>query len=82
MTTYTVRKGRRYRAITSLGLLHSVASNDILADNFEVTGSGRTRFGQALLPHEDASADIPTRSRRSRRLRYSALLTAAIAREA
>jgi hypothetical protein len=67
MTSYTVRKGRRYRATITLGLLQSVASNDMLADIFreagfaevEVTGSGRERIGQALWPHDDTSADIP-----------------------
>jgi hypothetical protein len=67
MATYTVRKGRRYRATISLGLLQSVASNDMVADRFreagfaevEVTGSGRSRLGQALWPHDDASAEIP-----------------------
>lgn len=67
MATYTVRKGRRYRATIALGLLQSVASNDMIADRFreagfadvEVKGSGRTRSGHALWPHDDASADIP-----------------------
>jgi hypothetical protein len=67
MATYTVRKGRRYRATIALGLLQSVASNDMIADRFreagfadvEVKGLGRTRTGQALWPHDDACADIP-----------------------
>jgi hypothetical protein len=67
MATYTVRKGRRYRATIALGLLQSVASNDMIADRFraagfadvEVKGSGCTRTGQALWPHDDACADIP-----------------------
>ena len=67
MATYTVRKGRRYRATIALGLLQSVASNDMIADRFreagfadvEVKGSGRTRSGHALWPHDDASADTP-----------------------
>jgi hypothetical protein len=67
MAAYSVRKGRRYRATIALGLLQSVASNDMIADKFreagfadvEVKGSGRTRIGQALWPHDDASADIP-----------------------
>ena len=67
MATYTVRKGRRHRATIALGLLQSVASNDMIADRFarlvfadvEVKGSGRTRSGHALWPHDDARADIP-----------------------
>jgi hypothetical protein len=77
MATYTVRKGRRYRATISLGLLQSVASNDMVADRFreagfaevEVTGSGRSRLGQALWPHEMRAPRSPTRSHRSRRSR-------------
>ena len=67
MATYTVRKGRRYRATIALGLLQSVASNDMIADRFreagfadvEVKGSERMRSGHALWPHDDASANIP-----------------------
>jgi hypothetical protein len=67
MAVYTVRKGKRYQATITLGLLQSVASNDMVADRFreagfvevEVTGSGRTRVGQGLWPHDDASAEVP-----------------------
>jgi hypothetical protein len=67
MATYTVRKGKRYRADITLGLLQSVASNDMIADKFreagfaevEVRGSGRTRIGEAIWPHDDTSAEIP-----------------------
>jgi hypothetical protein len=67
MALYTVRKGKHYQATITLGLLQSVASNDMVADRFreagftevEVTGSGRTRIGQGLWPHDDASAEIP-----------------------
>jgi hypothetical protein len=67
MAIYTVRKGKRYQATITLGLLQSVASNDMVADRFreagfvevEVTGSGRTRVGQGLWPHDDASAEVP-----------------------
>jgi hypothetical protein len=67
MAICTVRKGKRYRATITLGLLQSIASNDMIADRFreagfadvEVKGSGHTRSGHALWPHDDASADIP-----------------------
>jgi hypothetical protein len=67
MAIYTIRKGKRYQATITLGLLQSVASNDMVADRFrdagfvevEVTGSGRTRVGQGLWPHDDASAEVP-----------------------
>jgi hypothetical protein len=67
MAIYTVRKGKRYQATITLGLLQSVASNEMVADRFrdagfiavEVTGSGRTRIGHGLWPHDDASAEVP-----------------------
>jgi hypothetical protein len=81
MATYTVRKGRRYRATIALGLLQSVASNDMIADRFreagfadvEVKGSGRTRSGHALWPHDDASADIPDEITRLRKSKLEAV---------
>ena len=67
MATYTVRKGKRYRARIRLGLLQSVASNEQVADKFReagftevsISGSGRDRHGTGLWPHQDASADVP-----------------------
>lgn len=67
MPRFTVQKGKRYRARISLGLLQSVASNEMVADKFRevgftdvtVTGSGRTRHAKGLWPHDEASAEIP-----------------------
>jgi hypothetical protein len=67
MPRFTVQKGKRYQARINLGLLQSVASNDMVADKFRevgftnvvVTGSGRTRDATGLWPHDDASAEIP-----------------------
>ena len=67
MPRYTVEQGKRYRAKVSLGLLQSVASNEMVAEKFReagftdviVQGSGRTRVAQGLWPHKDASAEIP-----------------------
>ncbi|HZP10255.1 hypothetical protein [Methyloceanibacter sp.] len=67
MATFTVRKGKRYRADIRLGLFQSVASNQQVADQFSkvgftevsVTGSGRNRVGTGLWPHPDATAEVP-----------------------
>jgi hypothetical protein len=68
MPRFTVQKGRRYQARIHLGLLQSVASNDMVADKFRgagftdvaVTGSGSTRIAEGIWPHDDASAEIPS----------------------
>ncbi len=67
MPRYTVEQGKRYRAKVSLGLLQSVASNEMVAEKFRevgftdvtVNGAGRTRVAEGLWPHEDASAEVP-----------------------
>lgn len=67
MTDFTVRRGRRYRATISLGVLESFAGNDLIADKlrdagFEdvrVDGSGATRLAEALWPKDDATAPMP-----------------------
>jgi len=68
MGRYTVEKGKRYKAKIALGLLQSVASNDMVAarlceagfTDVAVTGTGRTRTAEGLWPHEDSSAEIPS----------------------
>jgi hypothetical protein len=67
MSTFTVRSGRRYRATISLGLLESLAGNDLIAERlraagFEevnVRGSGGTRHAEALWSRDDATAEMP-----------------------
>jgi hypothetical protein len=67
MATYTVRKGKRYRARIRLGLFQGVASNELVADKFRevgftevsVSGSGRDRLSTGVWPHPDATAEIP-----------------------
>lgn len=67
MSTFTVRRGRRYQAIISLGLLESFAGNDMIADrlraagftDISVNGSGTTRHAEALWPNDDATAEMP-----------------------
>ena len=68
MPQYTVERGKRYQARIELGLIQSVASNDMVADKFRevgftdvaVSGSGRMRTAEGIWPHENASADIPS----------------------
>jgi hypothetical protein len=65
---FTVRKGKRYQAIISLGWLEQIASNDMVAQpirdagftDVRVVGEGRTRHATALWPLEDATAQIPS----------------------
>lgn len=67
MISFTVRRGRRYRATISLGLLESLAGNDIIAaklraagfDEVSIRGSGGTRHAEALWPKDDATAEMP-----------------------
>lgn len=67
MPRFTVERGRRYKAKINLGLLQSVASNDLVADKFRelgftdvaVSGSGRTRYAEGVWPKENATADVP-----------------------
>jgi hypothetical protein len=72
MAKFTVHKGKRYWAEISLGLLESLAGNDMVARQIadagftevEVTGDGREREAKALWPLEDATADIPRQIKR------------------
>jgi len=67
MPQFTVRRGKRYRAKISLGLIESLAGNETVAEELRaagfadvvVTGSGRNRAAEALWPQDDASAEVP-----------------------
>ena len=67
MGTFTVRRGRRYRATISLGLLESFAGNELIAERLNeagftdvtVGGSGTNRVAEAIWPNEDATAELP-----------------------
>ncbi len=67
MARFTVEKGKRYRARINLGLLQSIASNDMVAEKFReagftdvvVTGSGSARTAEGVWPRDSAAADIP-----------------------
>jgi len=67
VNTFTVRRGRRYRAEISLGPLESLAGNEAVAARLRdagfidvvVSGAGRKRVAQAVWPNADASAAVP-----------------------
>jgi len=67
MAIYTVRQGRRYRAMLTLGVLERLAGNDIIAqrlsaagfDEVSVEGAGANRVAIALWPNADATAELP-----------------------
>lgn len=67
MGNFTVRRGRRYRATISLGLIESFAGNDLIADRLRgagfdevrVSGSGQSRLAEGVWPGEDATAELP-----------------------
>lgn len=67
MAKFTVRKGRRYRAVIKLTGIKRLASNETIAGvlrgvgfaEVAVAGSGGTRYAEALWPKADATADIP-----------------------
>lgn len=67
MATFTVRKGRRYRAAIALNWLEQLASNEDVAQTIrdagfvdvKVEGKGRTRRATARWPRKDATAEIP-----------------------
>jgi hypothetical protein len=68
MATFTVRQGKRYRAIITLGWLERWAGNDTIAGKLrdagfaevKVEGSGGTRQAVALWPGPDTTAEMPS----------------------
>ena len=68
MPTFTVRQGKRYRAVITLGWLERWASNDTIAAKLKdagfsdvvVQGSGATRTAEALWPGPDTTAEMPS----------------------
>jgi hypothetical protein len=68
MATFTVRQGKRYRAIITLGWLERWAGNEAIAGKLseagfteiKVEGSGGTRQAEALWPGPDTTAEMPS----------------------
>jgi hypothetical protein len=67
MASFTVRQGRRYRAIITLGWLERWVGNATIASELAkagfaevaVTGSGGTRVAEAVWPGADATSEMP-----------------------
>jgi hypothetical protein len=70
MPGQTVRQGRRYRALISLGVIERIASNAMIARRFaeigfteiSVTGRGSERVVEALRLLPDADGEAPHQS--------------------
>jgi hypothetical protein len=68
MPQFTVEKGKRYRATLQLSLLQSIATNEMVADEFRkagftdvaVEGSGSTRYATGLWSQDNATAEMPS----------------------
>ena len=68
MAMFTVHQGKHYSATISLGFFERFASNDTIAAKLrdagfyevQVTGSGGTRYAEALWPAADTSAEMPS----------------------
>lgn len=64
---FTVRTGRRYKAIITLGFFEQMASNELIAGkleqvgfaNVKVIGSGDTREVEAIWTGPDTTAEMP-----------------------
>ncbi len=67
MGTFTVQRGKRYRATITLGLIEQFADNETIASKLRaagfadvrVAGAGGMRTAEAQWVNDDASADLP-----------------------
>ena len=68
MSIFTVRRGQRYRATITLGIIEQFADNEMIAgklaeagfSDVAVSGSGGTRQAEASWSKDDASAPLPS----------------------
>jgi hypothetical protein len=68
MSTFTVHRGKRYRAIISLSWWEQIATNEMIAQKLrdvgfsevKVTGEDHLREAKALWPLKDTTAQIPS----------------------
>ena len=68
MSEFTVRRGQRYRATITLGIIEQFADNEMIAGKLaeagftdvQVSGTGGTRLAEALWSQDDASAPLPS----------------------
>ena len=67
MTTFTVARGKRYKAVIKLGSFEQLAPNSLIAEKLtaagfadvSVAGYGATRTAQATWLGDEATAEIP-----------------------
>jgi hypothetical protein len=67
MSLFTVRRGQRYRATITLGVIEQFADNEMIAGRLaeagftdvQVSGEGGTRVAEALWPNDDTEAPLP-----------------------
>ena len=67
MSEFTVRRGQRYRATITLGIIEQFADNEMIAGKLaeagftdvQVSGTGGTRLAEASWSQDDASAPLP-----------------------
>jgi hypothetical protein len=68
MSIFTVRRGQRYRATITLGIIEQFADNEMIAGKLaeagftdvQVSGTGGTRLAEALWPKDDTAAPLPS----------------------
>lgn len=68
MATFTVQRGKRYRATIMLGVLEQLAGNEMIAaklreagfEDVRISGRGAMRQAEALWPGPDTSAALPS----------------------
>jgi hypothetical protein len=68
MASFTVQRGKRYRATIALGWLERWAGNDVIEGKLReagfkdvrVSGDGSTREAEALWPNPDTTAEMPS----------------------
>jgi len=67
VSSFTVKRGKRYRATITLDFLEQLAGNDTIAaklqaagfEQVHVSGSGATRHAEAVWPNADTTAPLP-----------------------
>ncbi len=68
MPRFTVQRGKKYRAMISLGFAEQIATNSVIASKLaaagftdvHVSGNGRTRVAEAVWPNADVTAELPS----------------------
>lgn len=64
---FTLRKGKRYKSVVTLGFVERIATNELIAGKFEaagftnvtVTGEGGTRYAEGVWSQNDLRPTYP-----------------------